>query len=304
MSSQVSIVFPRPAAILRAAAALGLTLAGLAAGGLTATLHAQNQGDEQQSPATEQVQADAQAPAAPATAQAQEAEPEKDRRNAELEEARRAGRSGAADPREQAIDNALAAVKADSTNGDLHYKLANAYHDAGYLHSALQHYNESLRIDAGSSRAWVNRGVVLKELNRHDEATSSFQKALEIDPDDSLAYVNLGDELLMLKRYQEAVDQYRTALEKDPGNAAAYYSLAISFAETGMYRDAARAWRKCAELANAGEGEGSDTARRALENAKLMEDIVKDAQQQLEERAKLKQELESKQQQKKKDQSD
>jgi len=226
----------------------------------------------------------------------QKVDPEqKDKQSAELEAQRRARSGPSSDPREQKIDQLTQALDADPENGTLHYQLANAYQEAGYLHSALQHFNEAVRLDPQNSRAWNNRGSVLKDLNRQPEAVESFQKALEIDPKDVKARVNLGDEYLLEKRYQEAVDMYREALEIDPQSVNAFYSLAISFAETGMYRDAARAWRRAAELEQAQAGEDSEIAKRALENAKLMEEIVADAEKEIQQRQEVKQQLDSEQ---------
>jgi len=151
-----------------------------------------------------------------------------------------------------------------------------------------------VRIDPTKSRAWVNRGVVLKELGRTDDAEESFRKALATNPADPLAQINLGDILLTQKKYEAAVDAYRTAIRLDPTYPNSYYSLAIAFAESGLYRDAARSWRKCAELAGA-SGPNSDpaTAERALENAKLMDEIIADADKELKERARKLQDLES-----------
>ena len=142
--------------------------------------------------------------------------------------------------------------------------------------------------------AWVNRGVVLKELGRSDEAAESFKKAIAASPTDALAQINLGDILLTQKKYGPAVDAYRTAIRLDPKFPNSYYSLAIAFAESGLYRDAARAWRKCAELAAApGENADPGTAERALENAKLMDEIIADADKEMKERAAKQQELET-----------
>lgn len=198
------------------------------------------------------------------------------------------------DPREQEIEALLAEVEKSPRDYDLRYKLANAYHVAGHLHSALLQFTEAVRIDSTQSRAWVNRGVVLKELGRSDEAAESFKKAIAASPTDALAQINLGDILLTQKKYGPAVDAYRTAIRLDPKFPNSYYSLAIAFAESGLYRDAARAWRKCAELAAApGENADPSTAERALENAKLMDEIIADADKEMKDRAAKKQELES-----------
>ncbi len=217
---------------------------------------------------------------------------ETDKKNAEAEAQRRAAMK-TKDAREQAIDELLSQVETAPDSYDLRYALANAYHESAHLHSALVQFNEAVRIDSTQSRAWVNRGVVLKELGRTQDAEESFRKALAANPQDGLAHINLGDMLLTQKKYPAAVDAYRTAIRIDPTFPNSYYSLAIAFAESGLYRDAARAWRKCAELATA-RGGASDpaTAERSLENAKLMDEIIADAERELKEREAKKMELE------------
>ncbi|MGD8395524.1 MAG: tetratricopeptide repeat protein [Candidatus Eiseniibacteriota bacterium] len=278
---------PRSFPVFLIALALALVLAGgagvLLAGDTDDPDHDEEQAQPAATGATEE-------PAASREAEAREQQ-SADERSVELEASRRERRGPSADPREQLIDSLEQELESDPENADVHYKLANAYQDAGYLHSALRHYNEAVRIDASHSRAWNNRGSVLKELNRHDQAIESFHKALEINPEDVMAIVNLGDEYLLQKRYQQAVDQYRSALKIDPEFVNAFYSMAITFAETGMYRDAARAWRQAAELAVDQQGDDSSIAKRATENAKLMEDIVADAQKQIEKRKALEEQL-------------
>ncbi len=186
------------------------------------------------------------------------------------------------DPTEVEINRLLGEVEKKPSDYALRYDLANAYHGAGHTHSALAAYDEALKIDDKQSRAWVNRGVVLKELGRAADAEQSFRKALEVNPNDALGHINLGDELLVQKRYPEAVDAYRTAIRLDPKLPNAYYSMAIAFAESGLYRDAARSWKKSAELSVAlGTDTDKQNASRALENAKLMDEIVADAEKEL-----------------------
>jgi tetratricopeptide (TPR) repeat protein len=217
---------------------------------------------------------------------------ESDTKTVEFEaKQRKTGQS--ADSREKAIDGLLAQVEKSPRNFDLRFKLANAYHEGGYPFSALAQYTEAARIDSTHSKTWVNRGVLLKELGRIDDAELSFRRAIAINADDALAHINLGDMLLTQKKYQEAVDSYRRALTLEPSSPNAYYSLAISFAEAGMYRDAARAWRKSAELSQArGAPQDKDNADRALENAKLMDDIVAEAAENLKAREAKQHELE------------
>lgn len=217
---------------------------------------------------------------------------EKEKQFVEIEATKRRN-TKTTDPKEQEIDRLLEEVAKNPQSFETQYKLGGAYHAAGHTHSALAAYNEAVKIDGKQSKAWVNRGVVLKDLGRGEDAEESFRKALEVDPNDALANINLGDELLTQKKYQDAVDAYRKAIRIDPKLANAYYSLAIAFAESGLYRDAARSWRKCAELAQAtGRPSDKEDADRALENAKLMDEIISDADKALKDRAEKQAELE------------
>jgi tetratricopeptide (TPR) repeat protein len=221
---------------------------------------------------------------------------EKEKRLVEIEQMKRQN-TKSTDPKEVEIDRLLGELKKDPKSYDTQYKLGNAYQDAGHTHSALAAYNEAVKLDPKQSRAWVNRGVVLKDLGRTADAEESFRKALAANPADALANVNLGDELLTQKKYQEAVDAYRKAIATDPNLPNAYYSLAIAFAESGLYRDAARSWRKCAELSTAaGTPSDKENADRAIENAKLMDEIIGDAEKALKDREDKKKELEGAQQ--------
>ncbi len=214
-----------------------------------------------------------------------------DQKSVEMETRRRENlQTRATDPREQEIDRLLAEVEKSPNDFDLRYKLGNAYHEGGHLFSALGEFEKAVDIDPAQSRAWVNRGVVLKELGRTEDAEASFRRAVTANPEDALAHINLGDVLLTQKDYHDAVDAYRTAIRIDPAFPNTYYSLAIAFAESGLYRDAARSWRRCAELAAGDQGDRG-TADRALENAKLMDEIIADAERELAEREAKRQEL-------------
>jgi Flp pilus assembly protein TadD len=220
-------------------------------------------------------------------------------------EAERRGQLQSKDTREEKIDELNAELEKNPEDFELHYKLANAYHEADYPHSALAHFDKASSLKPGDSRIWVNRGVLLKELARAEEAEASFRKAIEINAADPLAHINLGDLFLTQKKYPEAVDKYREALRVEPESPNAYYSLAIAFAESGMYRDAARAWHTCAELAQKRGGPlDAGNAERALENAKLMDQILADAETKVREREEKERELEATGQDKKADKSD
>lgn len=86
---------------------------------------------------------------------------------------------------------------------------------------AIDMYDKIIEIEPQSSVAWSNKGCLLNEMGKPEEALEACEKALKIDPDLELAWRNKGDCLVALDRYDEAVDAYDEALRIDPENPGA-----------------------------------------------------------------------------------
>lgn len=62
------------------------------------------------------------------------------------------------------------------------YNLADLYFGARNYPAALEYFTMATKIDPAFADAWNNRGSVLMELGRFDEAADSFRRCLEIEP--------------------------------------------------------------------------------------------------------------------------
>src|SRR5438445_374360 len=80
----------------------------------------------------------------------------------------------------------------------------------------------SSTIKPDDADAFTNRGVVLQELKRLDEALASYDKALVLKPDYAEALNNRGNALKELKRLDEALASYDKALTLKPDDADAF----------------------------------------------------------------------------------
>ena len=87
---------------------------------------------------------------------------------------------------------------------------------------ALRLIDEVIALVPDDGVAHSNRGNILKELHRHEEALDSFNKAIELLPAYAEAYSNKGNVLQELQRYEEALDWYDRALALQPEYAEAY----------------------------------------------------------------------------------
>lgn len=66
--------------------------------------------------------------------------------------------------------------------------------------------------------AWNNRGAILKNLGKNQEALESFGKAVILNPKDSFFLQNKGYTLMKLIRNKEALECFNKALELNPDN--------------------------------------------------------------------------------------
>lgn len=74
--------------------------------------------------------------------------------------------------------------------------------------------------------SWVNRGVLLYNERKFEEAAASYRRALKLDPHHSLANYNLANALEESGQKQEAVGHYEQAIKDAPSWADPYYNLA------------------------------------------------------------------------------
>ncbi len=71
-----------------------------------------------------------------------------------------------------------------------------------------------------------NRGNVLQELKRYDEALTSYRRALSVQPDYADALYNCGNALKQLQRYDEALATYDGVLAVKADHAHAFSGAA------------------------------------------------------------------------------
>ena len=110
----------------------------------------------------------------------------------------------------------------------------------GRLEKALLHFDAALDENPLYAEAHLNRGIVLNELGRHDEAHEAFAQAGQIDTRDSRAFpsdvgnriavthAQLGDLYLTVNRSEEAARHYEAAIDVRPR----FMDIRTKFAES------------------------------------------------------------------------
>jgi len=113
------------------------------------------------------------------------------------------------------------------------YLLAKLDQQAGDVEGAIHGFKivNSLRPDFIA--ALVNLGNIYLELNRLDDALSSFSNASAVDKNSAAAYYGLGQVALAKRDYAAAVNRFQRALDLAPGANRIHYSLAMAYRGLG-----------------------------------------------------------------------
>jgi Flp pilus assembly protein TadD len=96
--------------------------------------------------------------------------------------------------------------------------------------------------------AYVNLGVLLKNLHRPEEAEAAYRQAITLNPEDATAYYNLGVLLKNLHRSEEAEAAYRQAIALNPEYASVYSNLGVLLADLHRHEEAEAAYRQAIAL--------------------------------------------------------
>ena len=118
----------------------------------------------------------------------------------------------------------------------------------GRYDEALASYDKAIVLKPGYASAHHNRASTLKKLNRYDEALAAFDQAIALKPDLAEAYHNRAVILQDLKRYDEALAGYDQVLALNPKHAEACNNRGLVLSNQGDMAGAEEMFRKASAL--------------------------------------------------------
>src|SRR5438309_267914 len=128
-------------------------------------------------------------------------------------------------------------------------------HDFG---AALELYETLIREVPDSPKLWNERGVVLHQAGRTDDALASYREAVEVDPKYALAWNNLGVLVAHAGDTEEAIESLCTLLQLRTGFSGARLKLALLLYQLRCFQLSLEAYRQVlsAELRSAAAWNG------------------------------------------------
>jgi tetratricopeptide (TPR) repeat protein len=105
--------------------------------------------------------------------------------------------------------------------------------------------------DSLAQEAWVNKGVAHAELEEYDAAIGAYKEAIDIDEHSdhtATAETNLAYALWEFGRTEEALEHAERAVEADPRFAEAWYNRGFFLNERGLAEEALEAFDNAIRL--------------------------------------------------------
>jgi tetratricopeptide (TPR) repeat protein len=155
------------------------------------------------------------------------------------------------------IENILDTLKKEiptaiqpASHGKSSYELiteANTLVDEKQVEKAIEVY-EMVANDPNYLYAWYNKGVVLGNLGRSQEAIECYDKAIQIDPNYADAWYNKGVILGSLARNLEAIECYDKTIQINPSDANAWYNKGVALGSLGKNPEAIECYDKTTQI--------------------------------------------------------
>ena len=146
---------------------------------------------------------------------------------------------------------AIASCQAVKIKPDLHEAWNNrgiVLGNLGRHQEAIVFYDQAVKSKPDDHKAWNNRGIALKNLGRHQEAIGSYDQALKIKPDEHEAWNNRGIALWYLGCNEEAIGSYDQALKIKPDKHEAWYNRGIALRHLGLYTEAIESYDQALKI--------------------------------------------------------
>jgi tetratricopeptide (TPR) repeat protein len=132
---------------------------------------------------------------------------------------------------------------------------AEAFNNRGLILYELKRYEEALdcfstaaRLRPRSAQFHVNRGNALSVLKRMPEALLSFERALVLEPANTKALIDRANALQQASRFAEAIADYDKAIALNPEEAIGHNNRGVALQALRRYREALASYEKAIAL--------------------------------------------------------
>lgn len=156
--------------------------------------------------------------------------------------------------RRRAEEAATKALELDSSLADAYTALGYINHYNWDWTAAEHRFKRALELNPNYANAHNFYASYLMSRGRVDESVAASNRARELDPFSLAISVQRGFLLENARRYDEAIEQLRAVIAMDPNHYQAYWVLGHTYAANKQFDEAVRAAEKAVELSERAPG--------------------------------------------------
>ncbi len=116
------------------------------------------------------------------------------------------------------------------------------------LEKALVDCNKRIEQEPNKSASWIQRGNILKQLERFTEADEAYEKASLLDPKNYFPREKQGDALEKVGKYDQALIAYDKALVLEEKDYKVWWKKGRTLAKSKKYREALESYQNALAL--------------------------------------------------------
>ena len=121
------------------------------------------------------------------------------------------------------------ATKKGFDTAPLQIHLGKAYYQLGLSKRAEQCFRRVLKIYPKEGSIYFLLGIVLKNMNRYDEAKDAFLKAIQFGSDQKEEHLGLAEIYTRKGDLENAIKEYKHIIKIDPNSFVAHYFLGLIY---------------------------------------------------------------------------
>lgn len=156
--------------------------------------------------------------------------------------------------RARAEEAALKALEIDSTLAEAHSALGYVRHFNWSWTTAEEEFKRAIALNPNYANAYNYYAGFLMSRGRVDEAIAASNRARELDPLSLAISVQRGFLLENARRYDEAIEQLQSVVALDQNHYQAYWMLGHTYAVSGRYDQGVESAEKAVELSGRAPG--------------------------------------------------
>ena len=150
---------------------------------------------------------------------------------------------------EEALNSFNEAIKINPNTYKAYYRRSWTYKSLGRIEAALDDLNKVIELSPKTSVYYYsNRASLYETLKQYDKALDDYNKMIELNPKNSRGYHGRASLYEKLNQKEKAIEEYTRAIKAEPTGALDYYCRADLYEKLGQYDKAIADLTKMIEL--------------------------------------------------------